>query len=204
MKSEVIHFKSPKLALENLKPFIQNPELFRTGKKLKKFGGMLPRELLGNWLLCVAVNFSNGSNLRFCTDPSGGDGLIWDPAKDETWPTEHTLIMPRNRSKETADIETLILNRIHAKRSKGKAYASGKTLVVLNEAEGAWLPNKVARQLPRPLHFVDVWIVGPENGSAPGRHIYNVTQLDVSQGDAPVWHVHIRKTFDSWKVERIQ
>jgi hypothetical protein len=47
------------------------------------------------------------------------------------------------------------------KQGKGAAaYAGGKVLVVFLDADlGEWLPNQVARQLPK-VDFKEVWVVG--------------------------------------------
>jgi hypothetical protein len=57
---------------------------------------------------------------------------------------------------------------------------------------GEWHPNTVARRLPEPLHFETVWVVGlgcVENGE----YVYNVTNLDVSEGNAPVFKARNRE-----------
>ena len=103
------------------------------------------------------------------------------------------------------DIAPLILKAIGQKRNKGgEAYASGKTLVVFQTATGQnWFPNKVAKQLPDPLYFVAVWVVGLQ-GVENGAYIYQVTRLDLGRGNAPTWRVRIGKGFDGWEVEPIQ
>ena len=61
-------------------------------------------------------------------------------------------------------------NAIDAKRKKGGAvYASGKTLVVFLNARVAtpWYPSAVAKQLPHPLHFATVYVVGTGTLSSP-------------------------------------
>jgi hypothetical protein len=62
----------------------------------------------------------------------------------------------------------------------------------------------MARKLPSPLYFAVVWVVGLHQVQASGEYVYGVTQLDVSGGNAMVWHVRIGKDFDTWQVERIQ
>jgi hypothetical protein len=204
MKYPVTRFKSLAVALKELEPFIRNGEHLQTGRPFKKFGGMLSREVLANWLLCIAVNAVDDRALTFSSDPVGGDGIISDTATGETWPTEHVLV-PRLRPSQTADSEALILNAIEQKRSKGgAAYAGGKTLIIFLEAgAGAWVPNKVARQLPDPLHFAAVWVVGL-HGLEDGEYVYNVTHLDISGGDAPAMLVRVGKEFDAWTVKRVQ
>ena len=136
---------------------------------------MRSREILANWLVCVATNEATEGELTFCGDPTGGDGIICDVETGETWPTEHVMV-PRLRSGETGDAETLILNAINLKREKGgAAYAEGKTLIVFLEAgAGVWYPNKVAKQLPDPLLFATVWVVGLQEVK-DDKYIYFIT-----------------------------
>jgi hypothetical protein len=104
-----------------------------------------------------------------------------------------------------SDAETLILNAINLKREKGgAAYAEGKTLIVFLEAgAGAWYPNQVAKQLPDPLLFATVWVVGLQ-GVEDGEYVYGVTNLDLTEGKVPTLLVRISRDFSSWQVTRIQ
>jgi hypothetical protein len=115
------------------------------------------------------------------------------------------VFVPKHRANENNDAHTLILEAIEKKRNKGEAaYASGKTLVVfLNAKAGNWHPNKVAWQLPEPLHFAAVWVVGLQVIEG-GKYVYGVTYLDVTKGDAPTFLVRINKDFHTWEVARIQ
>jgi hypothetical protein len=178
----------------------------QTGKPFKKFGGMRSREMLANWLVCVAINAEDGIELTFYSDPVGGDGIICNVATGETWPTEHVMV-PRLREGQTGDAEALILNAIQQKRLRGgAAYARGKTLIVFLEAgpaAGKWFPNSVALQLPRPLDFATAWVVALK-GVEVEEYVYSVTNLDVSEGDAPTLLVRIGKEFNAWRVTRIQ
>jgi hypothetical protein len=204
MKYPVTRFKSLAVALKEIEPFIRNGEHLQTGKPFDRFGGMRSREILANWLLCAAINSVNESKLTFSSDPIGGDGIIYNVATGETWPTEHVMV-PRLRPGQTGDAQALILKAVEQKRRKGgAAYAAGKTLIVfLDAGAGMWLPNKVARQLPKPLHFAAVWVVVLQ-GVEAGEYVYGVTHLDVSEGDAPTVLVRIRKDFDAWDARRTQ
>jgi hypothetical protein len=204
MKYAVTGIKSLQAVLRDLGPFIRDGHLIQTGQTFESMGLNL-RELLGNWLLCVAVNSGTTprDRLSFTSDPLGGDGIIRDTVTEETWPTEHVMVpnLPANAGK---DVEALILEAIHHKHKKGSTYARGKTLVVfLNGGNGAkWFPDKVAGQLPSPLHFEAVWVIGLQSIEA-GEYVYNVTRLGLSRGHAPVWRVRIGKEFDQWKVEPV-
>jgi len=216
MKYQVTRFKDLRLCLRELEPFIRNGEHLQTGKPFQRFGGLRSRELLANWLMCVAVNSTTQpGRLTFTSDPLGGDGIIVDTLTEETWPTEHVLV-PYSRAGEPAD--QLILEAIERKQRKGgSAYASGKTLVVfLNAAAGEWFPNKVAEQLPEALSFDATWVVGklgeararPQQAPSPcaevGEYVYGVTRFDLRRGNAPTWVVRIGRNFDGWTVEPFQ
>jgi len=205
MKYPVTRFKSLKVALKELEPFIRNGQHLQTGKPFARMGDMRSREAVANWLMCVAINSNvQADRLTFLSDPLGGDGIIYDTMTEETWPTEHVMI-PSARGGEDTDVEALILGAIEQKRNKGgAAYAAGKTLVVFQNAAGQpWKPNRVARQLPDPLHFDAVWVVGLQ-GVEDGSYVYQATRLDLSRGNAPAWRVRVSKDFDDWRVEPIQ
>jgi hypothetical protein len=204
MKYPVTQFKSLAAALKELERFVRNGEHLQTGKPFEKFGGMRSREILANWLVCAATNAATEGKLTFCSDPIGGDGIIVDTATGESWPTEHVMV-PRLRPGQSGDAETLILNAIGQKREKGgAAYAKGKTLIVfLDAGAGMWFPNSVARRLPDPLHFATVWVVGLQGVDA-GEYVYGVTNLDLSEGNAPALLVRISPEFDAWQVTRPQ
>jgi hypothetical protein len=214
MKIQTKQFRSLSVALKELEPFVRDGEHLQTGKTFKNFGDLRSRELLANWLLCVTSNAESGEErMTFTTDPGGGDGLIYDTKMGQAYPTEHAMVpqvqrKPGEREKLGAvDYEALILAAIGQKRSKGgEAYARGKSLVVFLNAggDGAWFPNSVARKLPSPLYFPIVWVVGLHQAQAGAEYVYGVTQLDVSNGNAMVWHVRIGRNFDTWQVERVQ
>jgi hypothetical protein len=165
---------------------------------------MRSREVLANWLLCITVNAVDGRKLTFSSDPTGGDGIVHDETSGDTWLTEHVYIPPKSAS-ECTDANALILDAIEQKRSKGgQAYASGKTLVVfLDAAGGTWFPNRVARELPQPLQFEAVWVVGLQ-GISEGAYTYGVTLLDTADGNAPTYLVRIAADFVLWEVTQLQ
>jgi hypothetical protein len=144
-----------KLALKELEPFVKSGRLLQTGRPLKQFGGMLPREVLANWLLCATVNAVEGRQLTFSSDPIGGDGIIRGKATDDIFPTEHTMVS-RFNAREGADAQKLILGAIEKKRAIGEPYASGKTLIVFLDAEAgsglrtAWLGRCLTRSNLQP------------------------------------------------------
>jgi hypothetical protein len=199
-------FKSMAAALKALEPYIRDATHLQTGKPFQNFGDMRSREAVANWLLCATVNAIDGRNMSIAStsDPIGGDGIILDDDTGETFTTEHVMV-PRQSGGPSADPHALILKAIGDKQRKGGApYASGKTLVVFVNADTSeWYPNRAARNLPDPLDFAAVWVISLQ-GVTGGAYVYNVTHLDISEGDAPAYRVHITKDFDDWKVEVVQ
>ena len=119
MKYPVTRFRSLKLALKELQPFIGNGQHLATGRPFKQFGGMRSREVLGNWLLCVVVNSTEETErVTFSSDPIGGDGIIHDDASGFAFPTEHVFV-PRLGNAAAGNIEDLIWRG--SNRSKPKA-----------------------------------------------------------------------------------
>jgi hypothetical protein len=203
MKLKVTHFKSMQIALKELEPFIRDGQHLQSGKPFKQLHGLRSREALGNWLLCAAVNQAFGRDrLIFTSDPRGGDGIIRDTDVGTTWDMEH-VIVPTSRDGSTQDETTLIFKAIQDKQEKGgRAYASGKTLVVFSNARGgAWYPNRVGRDLSDPVDFDAVWVVCLQ-GVIDGSYTYGVTRLE--RAHSPIWLVHIAPDFESWTVEPVQ
>ncbi len=181
---------------------VRDPRHLQTGKPLEKFGGMRPREMLANWLLCATFEKIENRALMFYTDPIGGDGIIRDEATGDTWQTEHVYVSQHSAG---PDAKTLILDAINHKKSNGAAYCRGKTLVVFLDtpAAGVWFPNEVAKALRRPILFDAIWVAGfsaVDNGS----YVYNLILLDVADGNAPAFLLRIVPGFDGWEVKQLQ
>ena len=186
MKHSVTKFKSLEVALKELEPFIKNGTHLESGKPFAQFGDMRSREMLANWLISATLNFEyKTTQYSFTSDPDGGDGTIVNLGTSQAWMTEHVMVpRPQNEVEESKGIHSLILHAIDLKRNKGgEAYASNKLLIVfLNSGQGLWIPNQVASQLPSPLYFEDVWVIGLE-GVADDK--YRVVQLLLDSGNTP-------------------
>jgi len=102
------------IALKELEPFINGMHL-QNGKPFEKIGDMRSREILANWLLCASINACEKNyDVRFSSDPTGGDGVIEDKTTKQTWLTEHIFI-PRHSWIGNVETEQLILNAIKKK-----------------------------------------------------------------------------------------
>ena len=189
--------------LKRLRPQIAQPRNLWSGPKVEKVD-LLPREILGNWMICAALNHEFGEErFTIAAEPQGsvGDGIILDKkTKIGELPTEHCLI-PQNTQDKPLDI--LIEEAVAHKMKKGKAYAKGRTLVLFSEGNGEWLPNKVAWQIVEKHAFHQVWMVHLI-GVFSGKYSYGVCLLDASQSDAPIWRIRLQRHFESWRVKRVQ
>lgn len=203
MKVKAIHFRTPQVALRELEPFIRNGRHLHSGKLFSRFGNLRSREVLGNWLICAALNAGlPRARVTFTSDPQGGDGVLYDWEADIGWPTEHVMI-PKANPDKSQDITRLIVDAVANKQAKGgSAYARGKVLVVFLDAGlGEWFPNRVTKELPS-VDFNEVWVVGLHG--LEDKYTYAVVQLGLSSGNAPTWVVRIALDFGSWTVERLQ
>lgn len=191
------------MVLKDLEPHVKAPHFLRRGRAFGNFG-VLPRELLANLLICFAGNFQDPKNrLTVCTDPLGGDGLIFNQNHGGYMSTEHVFV-PAPKDGDTQSVESKILAAVAHKNKKGTQYASGKDLVIFSEANGMWHPNRTARRLIASHSFENVWVVHLENPNGQ-EYSYCVVWLEVSQGNAaPAWRVRIANDFKSHAVERIQ
>jgi hypothetical protein len=203
----VTRFRSAAVALKELERYIRNGPHLQTGRAFTNFDHLRSRELLVNWLICAVANDSYGrERLQFCNDPEPEpcDGIFYDAETQEAYRTEHVMALPpREGTSRTAD--ELILDAVAHKVDRGEAYATGKILVVfLNATTEPWYPNRIARALPQPIGFMQVWVVNLHSASEDDGYAYNVVQLDVSHGDAPAWRVHIANDFENWTVEVVQ
>lgn len=195
-------FKSPQVALKELKPFILNGRQIRTGKQLKRFHNLRPREILANWLLCAAINHSTQpGRIDFASDPrfEGCDGLIVDAVTGQISQTEHVMAFRRD---EHADFDgnALILKAIEQKVDRGPSYAMGKTLVVFPEGAGEWVPRDVRAAVPASFAFDALWVIG-RCSLRDGEYAYNVVRL--RPGPFTRWRVvlDLRKDDPDWSIE---
>jgi len=195
--------KDLRAALKPLKPVFRNISSngrkipLENGREIKVFGDLKPRELAVNWLLAaVADHLYPDIHFTVATNPEGGDGQIYDLVSRTGLPTEHVIVRGGD-----GPADDLILKAIQKKVEKGgKPYAGGKTLVVYRYSGGdkqQWYPNKLARRLPKPLHFDAVWVVGFE-GFFSGGMVYAVTRL--VKGGSPIWWVTLAPDFLSWAI----
>jgi hypothetical protein len=58
MKNPSTRFKSRKVGLKEPEQSFRYGKHFQTGRPFKRLGDLRSREILANWLICVAVNYA--------------------------------------------------------------------------------------------------------------------------------------------------
>ena len=205
MKHKITKFKNPQVALQEIAQFVRDPRHLDVGRKVKKFDGLLPRELLGNWLLCAVANGDNKDGpMTFTTDPDGGDGILYDVESQRSWRTEHVYVPVPARDDHRL-VEDRIADAVRKKQAKGGApYASGKVLVVfLAGSFGAiWTANQATRKLP-PNDFAEVWVIS-FHMYIDQHYVYGIARLRFeSDGHASTFAVCVSPSFNDWEVRQL-
>ena len=202
MKAQVKRVKDLSAVLKDLERYVKAPQFLYSGRAFRNFG-LLPREVLGNWMICAVGNFEDSTALlTFGTDPMGGDGIVVNKKDGDVFFTEHVFI-PRAASTATTTVEDLMCASVDHKAKKGAAYARGRHLVIFSEATGLWYPSRAARRIAGTHAFTSVWALHIDRGDDV-EYVYSVTLLDAAREQAPVWKVVIGGDFKSWRVLRIQ
>ncbi len=197
-----VQVKDLKQVLKDMEPYIKQVQPLITGRPISNFP-LLMREALGNWLICAIGNY-NGYNITFQTDPTGGDGIIFNrDTKGGTY-TEHvSAINNLPKAKPIINSDDFILQKIQDKIDKGKANNDkykNKMLIVFIEGMGNFHPLKIAREINDKHNFSSVWSFGLEESNAK-EYRYIVIQLSTYLSSPLIYRVHIPTNFDSWVVE---
>src|SRR5262245_15257617 len=126
MKYKVTAIRDFKSALGDLVPQIRDAKReLHNGREFSNFA-LRPREALGNWLICAALNHQSGAadTWTFAADPQGSDGLIILRAEKWGQQIEHVFVRELEHGQT---LENAIVAAVASKQEKGgKAYAEGK------------------------------------------------------------------------------
>lgn len=199
-KLAVTQIKSLELLLPDLKRFIEDPAILRTGVDRANFKSR-PREILVNWIYCAVGNATDPNfDLTFCTDVTGGDGILKNRKTEEIQPTEHVMVYSHKPT--TLSLNDQIIAAIKLKTEQGEKYAR-KFLMVFCYETGSWEPSVVAANIPKDHVFHSIWIVALESSGADG-HRYSLTELDPKHSKAPTWRLQFNADFAGWTVEQPQ
>ena len=194
--------KDLKIVLKDLKPMIENPMFLWNARELQNFS-LRPREIWGNWLVCVVLRKMHGRDITFMDDDKG-DGFIVDKEKRVIVPTEHVCALNIPKGKKLPKGERRVIDAINLKISKGSEYAQNKLLIVFFDGAGEFFRNKIRKAIYGKHNFEAVFCVGLLESGNNG-YIYAVTEFRDSFGDQSITHkVIINKNFDAWKIDQIK
>lgn len=201
MKQNVTIIKDLKIVLKDMEPWVKNALVLYGGKKPGNFG-LLPREILGNWLMCAVGNALNSKAAwTFCDGPDR-DGILIDRNTDSQMATEHVFV-PKFQKQSQKTAEDLIIDAITHKQAKGKAYAEGMHLIVFCDGIGGpWHPNRVGKAIAGTHDFASVWAVGLDRTEGEDKFFYWVAKFE--NGHCPVAQVEINFKEVRWLVRKIQ
>jgi hypothetical protein len=145
--------------------------------------------------------------IRVSTDPFNADGLISNDATGQTWLMEHVFVpgpTPKHPQGRQEDVGELVLEQIALKVAKDDDYCRGKTLFILCNEAGPWVPDDVVKKLPSPGTFNAIWAGNRTGKTTTGEFVYHLVRLDWVQRYAPRWRLTIAPDFGSWTVVKEQ
>ena len=194
--------KDLRLALKDLKLFVENPKNLWNGRKIKNFN-LLPREAWANWLICATLRKMYKADITFADD-NKGDGFILDRSRKLSFPTEHVSALDIPKGKTLPRGEQRVIDAINLKISKGSEYAWNKILVVFFDGAGEYFRSKIRESIFGKHNFEAVFCVGLLNSGKEG-YSYYVTEFKDSFGNRSITHrVEINRDFTDWKISQIK
>jgi hypothetical protein len=193
--------KDFKIVLKDLEPLVKDPSFLWRGRDLSNFS-LRPREIWGNWLVCVVLRKIHGRDITFMDDDRG-DGFIVDKEKRVIAHTEHVCALDIPEGKKLPAGESRIIEAINLKIARGDEYANGKLLVVFFDGAGKFYRNKIRESIFNRHNFEAVFCVGLLESSDDG-YSYSVTEFRNSFGDkSRTYRVDINNDFNNWEVAQI-
>ncbi len=162
-----------------IKKYENDPRLFKSGRKPEGFP-LLPREILGNWILCIPlVHVAKHDCVMTATKKEdGADGGILDKTADVHYLFQHVYV-PTHETPlgNVQKINNLIINKFHLKTDKGPMYAKGIELVIFSDAIGLIEPVQINKFIKGIHNFKSVYALAIEKKDKDGYH-YWLTVLD--------------------------
>ena len=193
--------KDFKIILKDLRPMIEDPKFLWNARDLKEFT-LRPREIWGNWLVCVVLRKIHERDITIMDDDKG-DGFIVDKERKVIVPTEHVCALDIPEGKKLPKGEKRVIDAINLKIAKGDEYARGKLLIVFFDGAGKFYRNKIRKSIFNRHSFEAVFCVGLLESGDNG-YSYAVTEFRNSLGEKSMtYRVEINRDFDNWRVTQI-
>ena len=194
--------KNFRIRLKDLEPMVKDPRLLWNGRHTRNFK-LLPRELWGNWLICVVLQKMYNRDITFMESDDSCDGFILDKDMRLFCQIEHVSALDVPKGKKLASGEQRVIDAIELKIAKGDTYARGKFLAVFFDGAGQFFRNKIRESIFGRHSFKAVFCVGLLD-SGPNGYSYSVTEFEDSFKDQSITHkVEINGDFTDWHITRI-
>ena len=183
------------VALKDMEKYVKDPRWLWYGRDFSNFS-LRPREVWPLWLLCVVVNQVDNADFTF-GETDDCDGVILDKRTGELTMVESVAAMDFPNTKLSKG-EDRVIEAIMHKASKGKAYATGKALIVFMDGADRYEPNKIAKAVVNKHHFDAIYVVSLINDKGGTEYSYSVMALNDS--DALISIVRIESDFSNWQL----
>lgn len=186
-----------------IQPIIKNPSSLKVGKQFANIK-LRPREILGVFIVCVAIRSISGQNWTLARDPMSGDGVVLctEPSRKDQVFLEQVYV-PRLKEKAPAGVDEIakrIEIEIKKKYGKGKAYYENTHLVIFLDIEGLLDYQKVKKFVDGLGNgFDSYWLFAPSDK----QYSYLVFLLKAGRDQPAAYRVEIREDFRGWEVKRL-
>lgn len=205
MKNKILFVKSLENYLRDvIRPILNNPASLKSGKIYKNIQ-LRPREVLGVFLVCLAIRYISNQDWTIARDPEYGDGVILckDPNRQlEGAFLEQVYVRLRPSGYSMEEIIKRINMEIQRKVNKGKDYAQNRHLVIFLDVEGLLNHQKV-REFVNGIQerFYSYWLFAPYSHS--GNHNYVIFLLKAERDQPAAYEIKINDDFRGWTIRKI-
>jgi len=206
MRVEYLFVRSLEDYLEKqIQPILKNPQSLKLGNKRFTNIKLIPREVLGAFIICAVIRFISEQNWTLARDPMVGDGMVlcMDPSRKGEGAFLEQVYVPRMNEKSPAGIDEIVRRieiEIKKKHSKGKVYYENRNLVIFLDIKGLLNYQKVKKIIDDLENgFDSYWLFAPYDKL----YSYLVFLLKAGRDQPAAYRVEIREDFRGWEVKRL-
>lgn len=181
-----------------IEPIVRNPKRIRNGRKLKNIA-LLPREVLGLFLLCAVARHIDINDWTIGSDPEERDGVVICQSglrEGEAFAVEQVYI-PNTLE---GNLTQLVICSIVSKSSKGSQYGKDRHLIVLCDKKGDLDHQVIKKSVASNNIFNSYWIIGKSDSL---KFEYFVFSPKTKTDPIAAYLVLINKDFNDWKVNTL-
>lgn len=179
-----------------IKQILSTPGSLKKGSKWKNIG-LSSRECLGLFLVCLAGRELTGDDWTVASDPETDDGVVvcrTPPREGGAFATEQTYIP----SFKQGDINSLVIEAIEAKSSRGPNYGKDRHLVVYCDKTGPLDLQAIKGGIALNNVFFSYWVIAR---MSPTNWEYLVANIKATVDIPRAFQVTIRDDFKGWEIK---